>query len=270
VIEPPAPPPPPSDRDVDGIPDAQDACPDQAGNAVPDPAKNGCPPPSDRDHDTILDAQDACPDQAGDPNADPAKNGCPPPPDRDHDSILDAQDACPDQAGVANADPKLNGCPPPADKDGDGIVDASDACPDAAGEASDDPKRNGCPKAFVQDSQIKILDQVKFKLNKAEIVPGNESEDVLQAVLKVLNEHPEVKGLRIQGHTDNTGSAARNKELSKQRAQTVRDWLVKHGIDASRLTAEGFGPDKPLESNETEAGRHVNRRVEFHLVETPQ
>ena len=270
VIEPPAAPPPPSDRDADGIPDANDACPDQAGNADPDPAKNGCPPPSDRDHDTILDAQDACPDQAGDPNADPAKNGCPPPPDRDHDTILDAQDACPDQAGVANADPKLNGCPPPADKDGDGIVDAQDACPDAPGEASDDPKRHGCPKAFVQGSQIKILDQVKFKLNKAEIVPGNESEDVLQAVLKELTEHPEVKGLRIQGHTDNTGSAARNKELSKQRAQTVLDWLVKHGIDASRLTAEGFGPDKPLESNDTEAGRRVNRRVEFHLLETPQ
>lgn len=107
-------------------------------------------------------------------------------------------------------------------------------------------------------------------LRRQHVLVRHQAEDVLQAVLRVLNEHPEVRGLRVQGHTDNRGSAARNKELSKQRAQTVLDWLVKHGIDASRLTAEGFGPDKPLESNDTEAGRRVNRRVEFHLVQTPQ
>jgi outer membrane protein OmpA-like peptidoglycan-associated protein len=268
VEEPATPPPeaPPLDRDQDGVLDDSDACPDQPGQPTSDPATNGCPPPPDRDQDGIADAQDACPDETGVANADPQKNGCPVPADRDQDGIVDAQDACPDEAGVANADPQKNGCPAPADRDQDGVLDPDDACPDAAGEASEDPKRNGCPKAFVEGSQIKILDQVKFKKNKAEILPGPESEDVLTAVLQVLNEHPELNLIHIEGHTDNTGSAARNRELSKQRAQSVLDWLVKHGVAANRLTAEGFGSDRPIDTNETEEGRQNNRRVDFQIV----
>jgi len=130
---------PPRDRDGDGIGDAQDACPDAAGIAATDPAKNGCPP--DHDDDGIGDAQDACPDVAGVAATNPAKNGCPP--DRDGDGIPDAQDACPDVAGVAATDPAKNGCPP--DRDGDGIPDAQDACPDVTGVAATDPAKNGCP-----------------------------------------------------------------------------------------------------------------------------
>lgn len=73
----PAPPPPPPDTDGDGIPDSEDACPKEVGEASPDPEKNGCPTPKDRDGDTIVDQDDACPDAAGPPNPDPAQNGCP-------------------------------------------------------------------------------------------------------------------------------------------------------------------------------------------------
>ena len=92
-------------------------------------------PPSDRDHDGILDADDACPDVPGVKTDDPKTNGCPP--DRDHDGILDADDACPDVPGVKTDDPKTNGCPP--DRDHDGILDADDACPDVPGVKTDDP-----------------------------------------------------------------------------------------------------------------------------------
>lgn len=263
-------PPPPPDRDLDGIADVEDACPDQAGPYDSDPNLNGCPPPPpDRDQDGVLDSEDACPDTAGIASADPTTNGCPPPPppaDTDQDGILDDEDACPQEAGVPNADRARNGCPAPKDTDGDGVLDEADACPEDAGPADSDPKRNGCPKAFVKDKQIKILDQVKFQTNKADILPGKESEDVLVAVQAVLSQHPEISSVRIEGHTDNSGSAQRNRQLSLQRAQAVRDWLVKHGIDASRLTAEGFGADRPIDTNETEEGRSNNRRVEFQIV----
>jgi outer membrane protein OmpA-like peptidoglycan-associated protein len=262
------------DRDADGVGDCNDACSFAAGPASSDPAQNGCPPPAaDRDHDSVLDRDDACPDQAGVASSDPHTNGCPPPPpappDRDHDGILDAEDACPDEAGNPNTDRARNGCPAPKDSDGDGVLDTIDACPNDAGLPDADPKRNGCPKAYLLGNQIKILDQVKFKTNSAEIVAGHESEDVLLAVLAVFNAHSEIKLVQIEGHTDNTGGANRNRELSKNRAESVRVWLIKKGIDPTRLTATGFGPDRPLDSNETELGRKNNRRVEFQVPESP-
>jgi outer membrane protein OmpA-like peptidoglycan-associated protein len=259
------PPPAPADRDADGILDSDDACPDVAGLPNPERAKNGCPPPPDRDADGILDSDDACPDQAGIKTDDPNTNGCPPPPDRDADGILDRDDACPDVAGERSADPAKNGCPPPPDRDHDGILDADDACPNDPGNPDPDATRNGCPKAFVVGDEIRILDQVKFKTNSAQILPGQDSEDVLLAVLEVLHAHPEVMALLVEGHTDNKGSAKHNRKLSKERAQTVATWLVQHGIDAARLTAGGYGPDRPIDTNDTELGRKNNRRVEFHI-----
>ena len=158
----------------------------------------------------------------------------------------------------------LTGCGP-GDKDKDGVKDDVDACPDEPGPADPDPKRNGCPKAFISQGQIKILDQVKFKTGSALIEAGRDSEEVLEAVQSVMKAHPEIKHLRIEGHTDKTGSAALNKKLSADRAASVKTWLVKHGIEAGRLSSAGFGPDKPIDTNETEQGRKNNRRVEFHI-----
>jgi outer membrane protein OmpA-like peptidoglycan-associated protein len=251
-----APPALPPDRDGDRVLDATDQCPDQPGEA----RYNGCPPPADRDSDGVTDDQDECPDQPGEPQL----KGCPPP-DRDRDTIVDAQDACPDTTGVASADPTKNGCPLPLDRDADGLVDDHDACPDAAGPADPDPKRSGCPKAFLEGGQIRILDQVRFQTGKASIVPGHESEEMLVAVLGVLRDHPEVAQIRVEGHTDNKGSTSFNHTLSQQRAQAVVDWLKKHGVAGERLASAGFGPDKPLATNDTEEGRSQNRRVEFHI-----
>ncbi len=251
----------PSDRDKDGIVDTEDACPDVAGIKTEDPKTNGCP--SDRDKDGIVDTEDACPDVAGIKTEDPKTNGCPS--DRDKDGIIDDDDACPDVVGIKTDDPKTNGCPDP-DRDKDGIVNEKDACPDVAGPKNADPTKNGCPQAYIQAGQIKIREQVKFATSSAAIVPGKDSEDVLQAVKAVLVEHADIK-VRIEGHTDNVAWPELNRTLSKHRAESVMKWLVQHGIDAARLTTQGFGPDRPIDTNKTYEGRRNNRRVEFHILD---
>jgi outer membrane protein OmpA-like peptidoglycan-associated protein len=260
-------PPPPSDRDHDGIIDDQDACPDEPGIKTDDPKTNGCPPPppppppADRDKDGIPDSEDACPDVPGVKTDDPKTNGCPP--DRDHDGIIDSEDACPDVPGVKTNDPKTNGCPPDPDRDKDGIPNEQDACPDTPGPKNADPKKNGCPEAAVVGKQIVILEQVKFATGSAKILPA--SDKVLNAVLDVLNQHPDIKHVSIEGHTDNVGAAAMNKKLSSDRAASVVGWLVKHGVDKGRLSSAGFGMEKPIDTNDTAEGRQNNRRVEFHI-----
>ncbi len=268
-----APPPEPvRDRDGDGVLDDKDACVDVPGIRTDDPKTNGCPPPEapppppDRDHDGILDADDACVDVPGVKTDDPKTNGCPPPKDTDGDGVLDPDDACVDVPGIKTTDPKTNGCPDP-DRDKDGVLNDEDACPDESGPRDPDPKRNGCPKAFIQGGQIKILDQVRFATASAAIVPGKDSEDVLNAVLKVLKDHPEITKIEVEGHTDNQGAAGYNRTLSGNRAASVVKWLVKNGVDAGRLSSAGFGPDRPISSNDNADGRKANRRVEFHIQE---
>jgi OmpA-OmpF porin, OOP family len=282
-------PPPPPDRDGDGIPDDQDACPDVQGIRTDDPRTNGCPP--DRDKDGIVDAEDACPDVPGVRTDDPKTNGCPP--DRDKDGIVDAEDACPDVPGVRTDDPKTNGCPPdrdgdgivdgedacpdvpgvrtsdpktngcPSDRDNDGIPDTLDACPDVPGPASPDPKKNGCPLAIIKDNHIQITEQIKFRFGLADLDPV--SDPVLEAVLHVMQTHAEIIKVIVEGYTDNKGTAQLNKKLSNARAAAVAGWLVQHGIDVSRLASIGFGMERPIDTNGTDAGRANNRRVEFHI-----
>src|SRR5450432_918501 len=157
--------------------------------------------------------------------------------------------------------------PPPSDRDGDGIVDPADACPDAAGPSNENPERNGCPVARIENGQIRIREQVKFKTDSAAIL--KESNYILSGVVKILVENPEIKRLRVEGHTDTQGKPKYNKKLSERRAASVVKWLVKAGISKRRLKSAGFGQERPLANNQTEDGRRENRRVEFHIVEGP-
>ncbi|HEX3853661.1 MAG TPA: OmpA family protein, partial [Polyangiaceae bacterium] len=189
----------------------------------------------------------------------------PPPPDRDHDGILDADDACPDEKGIADPDPKKNGCPPPKDTDGDGIFDPVDACPNEKGVPDPDPQKNGCPKSVrVSETEIVILEQVQFDTGKAVIKKA--SDALLDEVAEVLKEHPEITKLEVQGHTDDRGRRANNEVLSQARAKAVMTALVNRGLDAERLTAKGYGQNRPLVPNTTEEGRQKNRRVQFVIV----
>jgi outer membrane protein OmpA-like peptidoglycan-associated protein len=233
---------PDTDRDKDGIVDRLDKCPDQAG-----PAENqGCPD-TDRDKDGVVDRLDKCPDQAG-----PAENqGCRDT-DRDGDGVIDRLDKCPEYAGPA----ENQGCPD-TDRDGDGIVDRLDKCPDNPGVA----ENQGCPKTKEIPRGQLILKGVTFQSGKN--VLKTNSYIVLDRISESLREWPEVK-IEIQGHSDNIGKAAFNQDLSQRRADAVRDYLISKGIAADRLTAVGYGSDKPIASNKTAAGRAKNRCVELN------
>jgi hypothetical protein len=87
-------------------------------------------------------------------------------------------------------------------------------------------------------------------------------------VAEVLKEHTEITKVLVEGHTDNRGGKGYNQALSERRAKSVMKWLVKHGIDAKRLEAKGFGQDRPIADNTTEEGRQKNRRVEFKILAT--
>lgn len=250
----------PPDKDEDGIIDAKDACVDDPGVASDDPKKNGCPP--DRDGDGIIDKQDACPDVPGPRDADPKKNGCQP--DKDGDGVPDKEDACVDVPGIKTSDPKTHGCP--GDTDGDTIRDDKDACPNEKGAKDPDPKKNGCPKAVrVTETEVIILQQVQFDTAKSTI--KKVSDKLLDEVAGVLKEHPEITKIEVQGHTDDRGDKAMNEKLSDDRANAVMQAMIKRGIEASRMTAKGFGPNVPIGDNKTEKGRQENRRVQFVIKE---
>ena len=243
----------PKDRDGDGVLDREDACPDLPGIRTDDPKTNGCPAaagPGDRDGDGILDDKDACPDTPGVASEDPKKNGCPAPKDTDGDGIFDDKDACPTEPGVANADPTKHGCPAPKDSDGDKILDPEDACPTVPGEPNADPKKHGCPKAQIDKGQITILEQVQFATASDKILPASDS--ILQAVLKVMQDHPEITSLGVEGHTDNRGGKGYNKGLSQRRAASV---MQVAGDPRHRQETPGIGRLRPREAHRQQRHR---------------
>lgn len=227
------------DKDGDGILDSVDKCPNIVGVISAD----GCP---DMDGDGIADADDRCPETPG-PEA---HQGCP---DTDRDGIVDIDDDCPTVAGLA----QYAGCP---DRDNDGVIDSKDRCPDEAGPASN----YGCPEVTEEEEeQLEFAaTAVEFELNKATI--KSSSYTLLDEIVELLKKYPAYI-MNIDGYTDNTGSDKINNRLSKERANTVRDYFISKGIDAARLNADGHGSSNPVGDNSTREGRAKNRRVEMKM-----
>ncbi|MBI5480463.1 MAG: OmpA family protein [Deltaproteobacteria bacterium] len=270
----------PRDRDKDGIPDDQDRCPDQPGprenqgcpdkdtdgdgvvdrldrcpttpaGPTPDRKRPGCPE-GDADGDGLVDSKDKCPNVPAGPNPDPKKPGCPLA-DSDGDGILDPDDKCPKEPG-----PKENDGCPDKDADGDGLVDRLDKCPTQAG-----PKENdGCPLPEAIKKFTGKIEGITFALGSAKILP--KSFKVLDGAVAVLKEFPKLP-LTIEGHTSSEGKREKNMELSKARAESVKAYFASKGIEAGRLTAVGYGPDKPVADNQTKKGKEANRRIEFKI-----
>jgi OmpA-OmpF porin, OOP family len=216
------------DSDNDGVPDDLDKCPGTPAGVAVD--KDGCP--IDSDKDGVPDYLDKCPGTPAGVAVD--KDGCPI--DSDKDGVPDYLDKCPGTpAGVAV---DKDGCPPP-------VVEAVKPQAEAAPE-------------IIEKGRATL--NVQFDTNKA-VIKKNSFKDV-DNLAAVMKQYPDLK-VTIEGHTDSVGSAALNKKLSQQRADAVKKYMVeKSGIDAKRLTAKGFGPDKPIASNTTKEGRQKNRRVE--------
>lgn len=120
----------------------------------------------------------------------------------------------------------------------------------------------------VTKGRILLRSQVSFATGSGEILPN--SEPLLSEVADVLKRSPDIVLVEVQGHTDNRGSRQVNRQLSQERADAVRRWLLEHGIAAERLTAKGYGPDRPLAPNITARNRARNRRVQFVIVKRAQ
>ena len=141
--------------------------------------------------------------------------------------------------------------PAPVDSDGDGVYDDRDQCPNTPKGAKVDER--GCW----------VLSDVFFDFDKYDIKP--QFDYALDAVAKVLRMNPSVR-IRIEGHTDNIGSAKYNVQLSERRANSVKVYLEKLGIDEDRLSTIGYGFSRPIATNSTPEGRDLNRRVELTPV----
>jgi outer membrane protein OmpA-like peptidoglycan-associated protein len=242
-----APVPPPPDRDADEVADADDQCPDQKG-LLPE----GCPPPPDGDDDGIIDEYDGCPAEAG-----PKPTGCPDK-DPDYDCVPLPGDKCPAEAGILP-----DGCPDP-DPDRDGVSGAGDKCPKDPETKNEFEDADGCPDTVPE--KVKkfsgVIPGIEFDTGKATIRPV--SRPTLDEAASVLVEYTALK-VAISGHTDNVGDKNTNIELSKARADAVKEYLVGKGVAADRITTRGAGPNEPIADNATRPGRQQNRRIEFAL-----
>ena len=183
--------------------------------------------------------------------------------DTDGDGIPDALDKCPNEPEDKDGFEDEDGCPD-LDNDKDGIPDASDLCPNEPGP----PEERGCPKKYslvsVTQEKIELHQAVFFATAKSTIMA--QSFPLLNEVADVLKSRPTMQ-VRVEGHTDSRGRRAANMLLSQGRANAVKAYLVGRGIDASRMVSVGYGPDQPIETNRTAAGREKNRRVEFVILQ---
>jgi outer membrane protein OmpA-like peptidoglycan-associated protein len=249
------------DEDQDGVTDASDQCPNTPiGDAV---NARGCFAERDSDSDNVPDNRDRCPNTPHGVTAD--SNGCTivitDEKDTDGDGVPDRRDRCPDTPKSAAAD--ANGCTiavvDDRDTDGDGVPNARDICPDTPKKEAADAK--GCTILFHKGARSVILRGVTFQSGKARLTPA--AREILRDVASQLVENPQFK-VQISGHTDNTGTRAKNLRLSLARARTVETFLVANGVPFAQISAKGFGPDVPIAPNKTAAGRAKNRRVELN------
>lgn len=295
---------PEDDNDQDGLLDINDSCPNDPEDYDNFQDADGCPD-VDNDQDGIWDAQDACPMDPEDIDGFQDMDGCPEP-DNDGDGILDVSDACPMVAETFNGFQDQDGCPddkPFIDTDGDGYQDEVDQCPldpedfdgwqdedgcpdndndqdgilDVVDQCPFDPEtvngyldEDGCPdtapsRVVVEKSKIVITEKIFFDYNKAIIKPM--SFELLDEVAAVINDHPHINLIQVEGHTDADGSESYNLRLSQSRAEAVVEYLVNAGVEGVRLTAKGFGESTPIDTNETTEGKARNRRVEFTILE---
>ncbi len=234
----------PLDSDADGVIDCQDKCAGTVKGCTVD--ATGCP--TDEDGDGVCDGVDKCTGTVKGCRVD--ATGCQT--DEDGDVVCDGVDKCPGTAKGCAVDG--TGCQ--KDEDTDGVCDGLDKCPGTpAGRPVD---QVGCEPLF--EKAKLVLEGVVFENDSATLAP--QSAATLDSVAASLRAWTEVR-VEVEGHTDSKGSESYNLKLSQRRAESVRDYLAAHGVDASRLEAKGYGESEPIADNKTEDGRAHNRRVEL-------
>lgn len=262
----PTPTPRPNDHDGDAVLDPDDHCPSTPAGTHPDPTRPGCPQ-TDTDGDGIFDGQDRCPVLAAGPTPNPEMPGCPDP-DNDGDGVTDHTDQCRDRARGPYPDPARPGCPEP-DEDGDGRPNSVDRCPDRPETYNNFEDGDGCPDraplVTIGEGVIRILGTINFATGSNQLI-GSRSFDICDSLVAILAAHTEIARVEVQGHTDDRGTAEYNRDLSQRRAETVRQYLVDHGIAPERVVARGYGLARPRVPNSDRNHRAANRRVEVHIL----
>ncbi|MCF8243392.1 MAG: OmpA family protein [Melioribacteraceae bacterium] len=242
----------PMDVDHDGVADYLDKCSDTPAGVKVD--RDGCPP--DFDRDGVPDYLDKCSNTPAGIEVD--QSGCPL--DEDNDGVADNLDRCPDTPSGVKVD--RDGCM--LDADGDGVADNLDKCPNTPAGVQVDSK--GCPLEKEKPAEIESIvlsGDTNFEFNKSKLLPN--AYAALEDVVSTMKEHPEYKW-EIGGHTDAIGSSSYNTKLSKERAQSVVDYLLSKGVNRNSLIIVGYGESSPIATNDTDEGRSMNRRVEIRLL----
>ncbi len=255
-----------SDRDQDGILDADDFCPDDPEDKDDFEDSDGCPEP-DNDKDGIPDVSDKCPLDPEDKDGFEDFDGCPEP-DNDRDGLPDLSDKCPNAPEDFDGFEDEDGCPDP-DNDRDGIPDALDKCQGEKETINGVDDDDGCPDegeehVEVTAEKITIDTKIHFGFDSAKIDP--QSFAILNQVALTMKANPDLKLVRIEGHTDSRGADDYNLVLSQRRAEAVVEYLIGRGVETERLEAVGYGEQRPIVRGETEEAWATNRRVEFTIL----
>lgn len=248
-----------SDGDGDGVSDADDRCADTPAGTPVD--GTGCM--ADADHDGVTDSKDRCPKTPAARKVN--QHGCEN--DSDRDGVVDDLDRCPGTPAGGKVNPI--GCE--MDSDADGIVDSKDQCPGSRpGDKVDD---KGCLSMMEQSippgltfsvtGEAFTLRGVTFEYDSALLTEA--SATVLSGVAATLRDRPELR-VEISGHTDNRGTEPYNTELSRQRAEAVKSFLVKNGVVEANVEAKGYGSTRPIADNGSLEGQAQNRRVELRVL----
>lgn len=195
-------------------------------------------------------------------------------PDRDYDGVPDDFDQCPDVIEDHDGYDDEDGCPD-LDDDADGLPDSEDRCPRYAETVNAFEDEDGCPDELPpgrqriewEGGEIRLRQRVYFPVNRV-VIPAL-FFPILTELATFLQEHPEIRRMRIEGHADDRGPRREGFALSFRRAQAVERFLVEHGVAAERLQAVGFGDLAPVDRAHDEVTRSRNRRIEFVVAEGP-
>jgi OOP family OmpA-OmpF porin len=241
------------DTDRDGVKDSDDLCPNTPLAVEVD--ARGCP--FDSDGDGVPDYLDRCPNTPA--GARVTLDGCPL--DSDSDGVFDGLDRCPNTPAGAEVD--ASGCP--VDSDGDGVYDGLDRCPDTPRGSEVD--QYGCPRPIPIPPPPPVVftfeGGVNFGFDSAALT--DQGQAALRAIGDTLVTAENLGTITVEGHSDSLGDAEYNLELSRRRAEAVRDFLVQSfpQLAGTQFTVRGLGESRPIASNDTEEGRARNRRVEI-------
>ena len=254
-----------SDSDDDGIRDSEDRCPTRREDFDGFEDNDGCPDP-DNDQDGILDVNDNCRQQPEDFDGYQDEDGCPDP-DNDQDGIRDSADECPDQAEDMDGFEDQDGCPD-TDNDGDGILDEEDECMNEPETFNGYQDKDGCPdeapRVNVRDNTPTVLRGVNFPSGSTQLTQN--AKRIIDAVVETLLDNREMR-IEIGGFTDSRGDSNYNLQLSQKRANAVKEYIVRQGIEANRIVAVGYGEQEPIAPNTSLEGRAKNRRIEIIRID---